>query len=138
MEENVIKEAKTTYWILVRDAILMIFFVGFLLIILDFINYILGQKLDFTNKQVRGKIGILNTKRLNSPLNKINNAGVNQTLLGKIFNYGTICINTSSANYEFRYISNPNEFADSLNKQIDIYNDEKIKQQAMEFAKAMK
>lgn len=138
MEENVIKEAKTTYWILVRDAILMIFFVGFLLIILDFINYILGQKLDFTNKQVRGKIGILNTKRLNSPLNKINNAGVNQTLLGKIFNYGTICINTSSANYEFRYISNPNEFADSLNKQIDIYNDEKIKQQAMEFVKAMK
>lgn len=138
MEENVIKEAKTTYWILVRDAILMIFFVGFLLIILDFINYVLGQKLDFTNKQVRGKIGILNTRRLNSPLNKINNAGVDQTFLGKIFNYGTICINTSSANYEFRYISNPNEFADSLNKQIDIYNDEKIKQQAMEFAKAMK
>lgn len=138
MEENVIKEAKTTYWFIVRDAILMIFFIGFFLIILDFINYTLGQKLDFTNKQVRGRIGILNTKKLNSPLNKINNVGVNQSFWGKIFNFGTVNINTSSVNYEFKYISNPNEFVDLLNKQIDIYNDEKIKQQAIELAKAIK
>lgn len=138
MEENVIKEAKTTYWFIVRDAILMIFFIGFFLIILDFINYTLGQKLDFTNKQVRGRIGILNTKKLNSPLNKINNVGINQSFWGKIFNFGTVNINTSSVNYEFKYISNPNEFVDLLNKQIDIYNDEKIKQQAIELAKAIK
>lgn len=138
MENEVIAEAKSTYWMLIRDIILMVVFIGFLLFIMDFINYILGQKLNFTSKNVYGKIGILNTKKLNSPLNKINNVGVDQNLLGKILGYGTIKINTSSSIYEFKYINKPDNFANKLNEQIEIYNDEKIKKQAEELANAMR
>ena len=80
----------------------------------------------------------MHTRRLDSPLNKINNVGVTQNLLGKIFNYGTIEIKTSSLLYEFKYISNPNEFLNKLNAQIEQYDEDRIKKQAEEIAKAMK
>ena len=137
MDETIIYEAKVTKWILVRDVLLMLIYIGFLLIIVDIINMI-GMKLNITNKKVYGKIGILHTRRLDSPLNKINNVGVTQNLLGKIFNYGTIEIKTSSLLYEFKYISNPNEFLNKLNAQIEQYDEDRIKKQAEEIAKAMK
>lgn len=137
MDETIIYEAKVTKWIFVRDVLLMLIYIGFLLIIVDIINMI-GMKLNITNKKVYGKIGILHTRRLDSPLNKINNVGVTQNLLGKIFNYGTIEIKTSSLLYEFKYISNPNEFLNKLNAQIEQYDEDRIKKQAEEIAKAMK
>ena len=131
MDETIIYEAKVTKWIFVRDVLLMLIYIGFLLIIVDIINMI-GMKLNITNKKVYGKIGILHTRRLDSPLNKINNVGVTQNLLGKIFNYGTIEIKTSSLLYEFKYISNPNEFLNKLNAQIEQYDEDRIKKQAEE------
>jgi uncharacterized membrane protein YdbT with pleckstrin-like domain len=137
MNEEIIAEAKITKWLFIRDILLMFIYIGFLLIIVDIINAI-GMKLYFTNKSVFGKIGILKTQKLNSPLNKINNIETKQEILGKIFNYGTIEINTSSASYEFKYISNPDEFANKLRTQIEKYDDERIRKQAEELAKAMK
>lgn len=137
MEEKIIYEAKITKWIFVRDAILMIIYIGFLMIIVDIINCI-GTKLKVTNKKVYGKIGILHTKELDSPLNKINNINVEQNILGKILNFGTVKISTSSAIYDFKYICNPNEFKQVLNNQIEQFDNDRIKKQAEELARAMK
>ena len=95
-------------------------------------------KLYITNKRVSGKVGLIRTNELDSPLNKINGVQVKQGLFGKIFNYGTVSITTASTVFDFPYIDKPNEFKTILNNQIEKYDDERIEKQARKFAEAMK
>lgn len=94
--------------------------------------------LAFTNKRLLGKVGLINTKVLDTPLNKINNVSVEQGLCGKIFGYGTIVVSSSSAQYNFKGIKNPETFRNRLMEQIDKFDDDRIKKQAVEMAKAMR
>ena len=63
-------------------------------------------ELAVTNKRVVGKVGVLNTKALDAPLNKIQSANVTQKLGGKIFNYSTVHIHTAAGEYHFENIKN--------------------------------
>lgn len=121
---------------LVVDFFAMIILVGFYWFVRDIINYITTQ-LIITNKKVSGKTGLINTNELDSPLNKINSVQVQQNLFGKIFNYGTINITTSSSSFSFKFISKPNEFKKILNNQIDIFDDERIEKQAKKIAESI-
>lgn len=109
-----------------------------LLVILPPILQMFTTDLAFTNKKVLGKIGIINTKSLDSPLNKINNVSVSSGLGGKIFGYGTIIITTSSGSYLFKGMANANAFKLNLLEQISQFDEDKIKKQAVEMAQAMK
>ena len=102
----------------------------------DLIRYF-TTKLEITNKRIRGKIGLVNTNELDSPLNKINSVQVLQGFFGKVFNYGTIVITTASSVFEFGYITNPNEFKNILNNQIEAYDENKMDMQAKKIAEAM-
>lgn len=97
-----------------------------------------STKLYFTNKRLLGKVGLINTKVLDTPLNKINNVSIEQGLGGKLFGYGTIVVSSSSAQYNFKGIKNPEVFRSRLMEQIDKFDEDRIKKQAMEMAKAMK
>ena len=90
-----------------------------------------------TSKKIFGKLGIIQTKIMDAPLNKINNISVEQRLFGKIFSYGTIIITTSSGNYNYLYIKNADDFRCKVMNQIDIYDNERIKKQAEEIARTM-
>lgn len=79
----------------------------------------LTDKLSITNKRIIGKTGLLKTKEMDSPLNKINNVSVSSGILGKVLDYGTIIITTSSGEYAFKAISRPNEFKNRLMAQIN-------------------
>lgn len=94
-------------------------------------------ELSLTNKKVIGKLGIIATKVMDSPLNKINNISVEQGLGGKIFGYGTIVITTSSGSFNFKYISHPDIFRSSVMNQIDAYDEERIRKQAEQLASAV-
>ena len=94
-------------------------------------------KIIITNKRIRGKTGLINTNELDSPLNKINGVQVEQGLFGKLFNYGTISITTSSTVFHFDMISKPQDFKNILNNQIELYDNERIQKQAKEIAKAI-
>lgn len=109
-----------------------------LIILLPPIVRIYATNLAFTNKKVLGKIGIINTKSLDAPLNKINNVSVSSGLGGKIFGYGTIIITTSSGAYSFKGIADANAFKTNLMAQINQFDEDRIKKQAMEMAQAMK
>lgn len=76
----------------------------------------LSCKLSHDDKRVRGEIGILKKSRMDSPISKVNSVRVDQGILGRILNYGTVRINLSGDrdDYSFTYIDNPNEFKDSL------------------------
>ena len=97
-----------------------------------------NTELGLTNKKVMGKYGIVNTKVMDSPLNKINSISVEQGLGGKIFGYAKIVISTSSGGYNFNYIKNADSFRSAVMEQIDIYDEERIRRQAEQLAGAMK
>lgn len=94
-------------------------------------------ELAITNKRIIGKVGVLNTNSLDSPLNKIQNVSENQTFGGKIFNYSTIVITTAAGSYKYDCIKKGAEFKNAIMAQIDQYEEDRIKQQASEMAAAM-
>lgn len=136
-QENIIMQANVSKIVLLKDILLMAVLVGFFTIWGTLIK-IFTTKLNFSNKAVHGKVGLINTKELDTPLNKVNNISVSQGLFGKIFDYGTINITSSSGMYSFNYISKPNDFKSALLRQIDQFDEDRIKKQAETMANAMK
>lgn len=113
-------------------------FIFALLFILGPLIRFLTTELGFTNKRLIGKVGLIHTKSLDSPLNKINNVSSSSGLFGKIFGYGNVNITTSSGAYLYKGIVKPEQFKTNLMKQIDQFDEDRIKQQATEMANAMK
>jgi uncharacterized membrane protein YdbT with pleckstrin-like domain len=70
-----------------------------------------------TDKRIFGNKGLLKTKTLSSPISKITNVSVNQSLLGKVLGYGTIYIDTISGNYAFKYIKKPMDLHNAIIEQ---------------------
>ncbi len=138
--EETIKKAKLSvaalFYKLFIDLFACCILIGFIWFPRDLINYF-TTKLEITNRRIKGKIGLINTNELDSPLNKINSVQIKQGLFGKLFNYGTIIITTSSTTFEFSYITKPNEFKSILNNQIEAYEENKMNMQAKKIADAM-
>lgn len=94
-------------------------------------------ELAITNKRVIGKIGVLNTKAMDAALNKIQNVSVTQPFWGKVFNFGTVQIDTAAGKFTFEAIKNADSFKNMVLAQIDQYEEDRVKQQAAEMASAM-
>lgn len=95
------------------------------------------SELAVTTNKIFGKTGIISTKIMDAPLNKINNVSVEQNLFGRLLGYGKISITTSSGNYIYFYIKNPDAFRLTVMNQIDIYDNERVKKQAEELTCSM-
>lgn len=136
-DEHVVLKAKI-HWMVLVPHILLIFLVVGMFTIWKPLIAMFTTELGFTNKKLLGKVGLINTKTLDAPLNKINNASVSSGLWGKIFGYGTLHITTSSGAYHFVGIANAEQFKSSLMAQIDQFDEDRIKKQAAELAQAVK
>lgn len=138
--EETIKKAKLSVVALVFKLFVDLFacciIIGLVWLPRDLIRYF-TTKLEITNRRIKGKIGLINTNELDSPLTKLNSVQVKQGLFGKIFNYGTIIITTSSSAFEFDYVTKPNEFKTIINNQIEAYEENKMDMQAQKIANAM-
>lgn len=97
-----------------------------------------GVELAVTNKNVIGRTGLISKTNMSSPLNKVQNVLVKKGLFGSIFKYGTVEIDSASGSYKFAYVKKPEEFKRTIMTQMDIYEEERIKQQAAEMASAIK
>ena len=65
--------------------------------------------LRMTETAIIGKIGLIWTKKIASPISKINDVSVYSGLFGKIFGFSTICISTAGSNgseYVFKCMKN--------------------------------
>ena len=72
-----------------------------------------------TNKRVILKTGIIRKRTAEMFLNKIESVGVDQTLTGRIFNYGSIVIRGTGGSLEpFERVSAPLEFRRQIQEQI--------------------
>jgi membrane protein YdbS with pleckstrin-like domain len=75
-----------------------------------------------TENAVKGKTGLIKTKKLVSPIGKVQDVSVSSGLLGKIFGYSTVTISTAGSaitEYTFGNITNAEEFQ---NKIIELAN----------------
>ena len=73
-----------------------------------------------TNKRVIVKIGFIQRQTMETLLQKIEAISVDQTVLGRILNYGTISIiGTGGTKESFVNIANPLDFRRSIQEQTD-------------------
>lgn len=94
-------------------------------------------ELAVTNKRVVGKVGFANSKALDAPLNKIQNVSSDRPLFGKIFNYGTVRIDTAGGTFEFGAVKNADAFKGMLMAQVDQFEEDRLADQAKQMASAM-
>jgi uncharacterized membrane protein YdbT with pleckstrin-like domain len=72
-----------------------------------------------TNKRVLVKIGWLRRQSLETLLSKIETIGVEQDILGRALDYGTIVVTGTGGSKEpFRTIASPMEFRRAVQEQI--------------------
>lgn len=69
-----------------------------------------------TNNRIIDERGVFSIKIIESPLDKLNNLDYSQSLIGRVFKFGTINIQTAANNYGNgnKFIVNPKGFKDSV------------------------
>jgi len=90
---------------------------GILLLIAAYVAMI-STEMAVTNKRVIIKVGLISTRTIEMNLNKIENIGVDQDIIGKMFNYGTVTIvGTGGTREPFKHIVTPFEFRKAVQAQ---------------------
>ena len=89
-------------------------FIRSILEIIRVIIYLISSELAFTDKRVLSKKGLFKIQTIDSPIDKINDFHIKQTFFGRIFNYSTINIKTSSSVYYLLYVKDANAFKNLL------------------------
>jgi uncharacterized membrane protein YdbT with pleckstrin-like domain len=80
-----------------------------------------------TNKRVIVKVGAINRRTVELMLSKIEGVGVDQTLAGRMGNYGTVVITGTGGTREtFDAIADPLEFRRQLQAQLSRMEDDRL------------
>lgn len=110
--------------------------VGLVWLIIRFIAYKTND-LILTNKRVFGKIGLISTTQMQSPLNKIDAVSHSNGLMGKLIGYGTVEIATTSSKFKFRFIREGQTFYNDIFNQLEASEIEKRNDDAKAIVDAM-
>lgn len=135
--EEVVLEAKVHWACLIIPIVFSFIIIG----IPYLISRLIAMKtteLSLSNKRLVGKYGLINTKQMDSPLNKINSVSVESGLFGKIFGYATITVNTASTIYNFRFIANAENVKHEIMEEMERFDEARIQEQARAIANAIK
>lgn len=121
--------------------ILSIFWGVVLLWVPTLIIFLRYLKTEFvvTDKRLLVKKGIISVTADETTLDKVQNISLRQTILGRIFGYGTILIQTGATFGRDRisYVKNPKELRDTIGRQAEIYRTDQIKEQAEAIARGI-
>ena len=103
-KDEKIKTRGRVHWAcLIPHVVLMLFFVGFITIWPSLIRMFTTEFV-VTNKRLYGKVGLINTKTLDTPLNKVDSISVSNGLFGKILGYGDLHITSPAGEFIFKGI----------------------------------
>ena len=89
-----------------------------ILAVRDLIRYFTTQ-LEFNDKHIHGKIGLIRTQEMDMPLKQVNGIYIKQGIIGHLLNYGSLVISSNSLEYRFDYIDNPKAVKNDLMQRID-------------------
>lgn len=108
--------------ILYKDTITLVmlspFLLIFLIMFLKQLLYVKTSELASTEKRIISRVGSITTKSLDISIDKISNIEVEQNLLGRIFDFGTIIIKSGVDNgFKIKNIKQPHKFKNSIMQQ---------------------
>lgn len=155
--ENVLLVTRTSWITLIVPTLVLIaamviaYFIDFfgwgLALTLPALAYAIYKYLEWrvniwvvTNCRVIDETGLLSHYAKESPLEKINNVSYNQTLLGRILNYGNVEIQTAAEIGATNYYSvhEPKKLKDTITLAQSDYKIMQLSNQAMQMANAMR
>ena len=118
------------------------FLIGAGITIAWFIYWILDRNTNLwavTNLRVIDEYGVFSNNSKETPLEKINNDSYRQPLLGRIFNYGHVQIQSAaeSGSTLHKMVESPKKLKDTITQYQEIYKQEQIKEQAQSLANAL-
>ncbi|NTU71227.1 MAG: PH domain-containing protein [Coriobacteriia bacterium] len=89
-----------------------------LLLVAQIIMRIITTEIAITDRRVMSKTGFLSTEVKVTPLDKVNNVNVTQTLFGNMLNYGDIEVTTATAdendNHLIKALAHADQFRNTL------------------------
>jgi uncharacterized membrane protein YdbT with pleckstrin-like domain len=93
-----------------------------------------------TNLRMIDEYGIISHNAKESPIDKINNVSFSQSIMGRLFNYGDVQIQTAAemGSTIVRFVSSPRLLKDSITQAQDNYKQSQIAEQAQSLANALK
>ncbi len=96
-------------------------------------------EMGITTKRIIVKSGLFSSSTTESTLDKVQNVSFKQSLLGKIFNYGTVVVQTSATlgREGLRGVIDPKQVRDTLLEQIESHRVAQIREQAQAIASSM-
>jgi uncharacterized membrane protein YdbT with pleckstrin-like domain len=120
-DEKIIATAKITGWIYFGPALLTVVTLGVLFPVLLF-PWIRRATTDLgvTNKRVIAKAGLISRHTVEQRIQKIESIRVNQGLMGRMLDYGTIMVHgTGGATTPIRDVASPFAFKRAVESVID-------------------
>lgn len=130
-DESIVAKAKVSVFAFLGDffAILVLAFLSIsgsyffaipiLIILLRMYILITTTELVLTNKKVIAKFGFIRRDTIEVRLEKIESIRVGQGILGRIFNYGTIFVNSAGSSAPIPFIGAPINFKRSVDEYIE-------------------
>jgi uncharacterized membrane protein YdbT with pleckstrin-like domain len=145
-DEMIIAIARITRWKFLDEILLALFFSGIVVSLIflvknnvvtivaaailftiwdimsakDFI-YINLTILSITTRKIVYRTGFFKTKNIDIPLRNVDNVQVSYTVLGKIFNYGKVRIESRSEPIEVNWVYNPTRFKNLIDRAAQGY-----------------
>ena len=117
-----------------------------LLIIIPVLIYFIYKYVDWrnniwvvTNFRVIDEKGVISYSSKESPLDKINNVSYSQSLIGKIFGFGDVQIQTAAevGSTTYRNVSKPGILKDTITRMQEEYKSYHVKKHAEELAESI-
>lgn len=92
-----------------------------------------------TNLRIIDEHGVFSNNSKETPLDKINNISYRQSLLGRMFNYGNVQIQSAaeSGSTIHKMVERPKVLKDTITQYQELYKQEQIKEQAQSLANAV-
>lgn len=121
--EKIITQANVSWWsqmaLIVFGLLLLPIGIGVIPLVLVFLR-VWTTELAITNHKVIAKTGFIRRNTIELRLSKVEGLSVDQGVLGRIFNFGTINITgTGGIKTPIPYIKNPVEFRRVLNEFLE-------------------
>ncbi len=85
-----------------------------------------------------GKQGLVRRAAIDLMLDKAQNVTIDQGILGRIFNYGTVRVTPAGDVANFAGIVQPAVFKTAVTNQMEAYSQAKMQQQAEAIARSLK
>ena len=127
-----------TYSSEVGIALLLVTFI----IALYFVYRIFDRKVNIwavTNLRIIDEYGVFSHNAKESPLDKINNVSYRQPLIGRIFDYGNVQIQTAAemGATTYRFVTSPKLLKDTITRCQDEFRQTQITEHAQKLAEAI-